>query len=120
MILHPWGHTETLPENVDALRTVAVAMADAIDAHRLPYFAKYQVGNSVDLIGYETSGAAEDYAYSIGVPLAYTIELPGLDSGNESFNLNPRYIEQVCRETWEGIVVGARRAGDYFVERKDV
>lgn len=115
MILYPWGHDGSLPNNALALHTVGIAMADAIHRNKISYFPNYVVGNSVLVIGYPAAGAAEDYAHAVGVPLSYTYELPGLAGGFEGFHLNPRYIEQVCRETWEGIVVGARRAGDLFV-----
>ncbi|KOB67948.1 Carboxypeptidase B, partial [Operophtera brumata] len=115
MILYPWGHDGSLSNNAFALHSVGIAMADVIHSKAISYFPRYVVGNSLLVIGYGASGAAEDYAHSVGVPLSYTYELPGLSWGFEGFHLNPRYIEQVCIETWEGIVVGARRAGDLFV-----
>lgn len=90
-------------------------MAEAIEAKAINYFPRYVVGNSVLVIGYAAAGASEDYAHHIGVPLSYTYELPGLSGGFQGFHLNPRYIEQVCIETWDGIVAGARRSGDLFV-----
>ncbi|XP_049878422.1 carboxypeptidase B-like isoform X2 [Pectinophora gossypiella] len=118
MILYPWGHDGSLSHNAFGLQTVGVAMAEVIDSKSLPNFPKYIVGNSALVLNYAASGAAEDYAHSIGVPLSYTYELPGLSSGFEGFHLNPIYIEQVVQETWDGIVVGARRAGDLFPGRK--
>ncbi|XP_031765019.2 carboxypeptidase B-like [Galleria mellonella] len=112
LILYPWGNDGSLSHNALNLHLVGVAIADEILAHTLPIFPRYVVGNAALAIGYAASGAAEDYAHSIGVPLSYTIELPSLGQG---FILDPRYIEQVCRETWQGIVVGARMAGDLFV-----
>nr|ABU98625.1 carboxypeptidase [Helicoverpa armigera] len=114
MILYPWGHDGSLSHNGLGLHTVGVAMANAIDALSLPNFPRYVVGNSALVLNYRAAGAAEDYAHSIGVPLAYTYELPGLSWGNQGFHLDPRYIEQVCRETWAGFVVGARRAAELF------
>ncbi|KAF9821754.1 hypothetical protein SFRURICE_001865 [Spodoptera frugiperda] len=118
MILYPWGHDGSLSSNALGLHTVGVAMATTIDQLSLPHFAKYVVGNSALVLNYRASGGAEDYAHSIGVPLAYTMELPGFTSTMQGFNLNPRYIQQVCNETWEGIVVGARRAGDLFKNKR--
>ncbi|XP_045453545.1 carboxypeptidase B-like [Melitaea cinxia] len=108
MILYPWGHDGTLSENAFALQRVGIAMAVAIDELSLPHFPNYVVGNSVLVIGYAASGAAEDYAHSIGIPLTYTYELPGISG--QGFHLNPRYIHQVVRETWAGLVAGARAA----------
>lgn len=89
-------------------------MAQAMDAASLSNFPNYIVGNSVLVIGYPAAGAAEDYAHLVGVPLSYTFELPGLAGGFEGFHLDPIYIEQVVDETWQGIVVGARRAGELW------
>lgn len=114
MILYPWGHDGSLSPNHVALQDVGDAMGNAITANQLSHFPRYIVGNSVDVIGYAASGASEDYAHSLGVSLAYTYELPGFGSGLNGFNLNPRYIEQVCRDTWAGIAAGARKANEYF------
>ncbi|XP_047516091.1 carboxypeptidase B-like isoform X3 [Pieris napi] len=110
MILYPWGHDGSLSNNALGLHTVGIAMADAIFAKTLPVFSRYRVGNSLLVIGYGASGAAEDYAHSVGVPLTYTYELPGLRRGVQGFHLDPRYVRPVAEETWEGIYVGAKRA----------
>ncbi|CAH2979950.1 unnamed protein product [Chilo suppressalis] len=115
MILYPWGHDGSLPPNALLLNFVGVQMGEAIDKVALPHFWEYLVGNSVNVIGYAAAGAAEDYAHLIGIPFTYTYELPGLGSGFEAFHLDPKYIEQVCFETWEGLKAGARTAGDLFV-----
>ena len=114
MILYPWGHDGSLSQNALGLHTVGVAMVNAIHSQKLPYFPNYVVGNSALVLGYGIAGSAEDYAHYIGVPLSYTYELPGVSYTGNGFHLAPQYIEQVCRETWEGFVVGARRAGDLF------
>ncbi|XP_075982288.1 carboxypeptidase B-like [Anticarsia gemmatalis] len=114
MILYPWGHDGTLSNNALALHTVGIAMADKIYEASLSHFPRYVVGNSLLVLGYGIAGSAEDYAHYIGIPLSFTYELPGLGGGFDGFHLNPRYIEQVCDETWQGIAVGARRAGDLF------
>lgn len=113
MILYPWGHDGTLSQNAFGLQIVGNAMAQAIDANSLSTFPNYAVGNSVLVIGYGASGASEDYAHYVGVPFAYTLELPGTNGlQNFGFLLPPRYIEPVCIETWAGIVAGVRRADE--------
>ncbi|CAH0591699.1 unnamed protein product [Chrysodeixis includens] len=114
MILYPWGHNGSFSHNAFGLHVVAVEMANAIDKESLPNFPRYIVGNSALVLNYGASGAAEDYAHSVGVPLSYTYELPGLSGGMQGFNLSPVHIQQVVRETWVGITAGARRAGDLF------
>ncbi|KAI5638987.1 zinc carboxypeptidase domain-containing protein [Phthorimaea operculella] len=112
MILYGWGHDGTLSNNALGLHSVGVNMAAAIDRMKLPNFPSYIVGNSALVLNYAAAGAAEDYAHFIGVPLAYTYELPGI--GGDAFHLDPRYIAQVSEETWAGLAVGARMAGDLF------
>ncbi|XP_022818802.1 carboxypeptidase B-like [Spodoptera litura] len=113
MIMYPWGHDGSLSHNTPALQAVGTAMASAIQKKALSHFPRYQVGNTGEL-AYLSTGTSTDYAHSIGVPLAYGFELPGLANGDAGFNLEPKYIKQVCQETWEGFVVGARQAGDMF------
>ncbi|CAK1542472.1 unnamed protein product [Leptosia nina] len=115
MILYPWGHDGSLSQNALGLHTVGITMAEAIYEKKLPHFPRYAVGNSRLVIGYGASGAAEDYAHSIGVPLAYTYELPGLRQG---FNLDPKYARQVSEETWEGIAAGAKKAREIVLTSK--
>ncbi|XP_041969206.1 carboxypeptidase B-like [Aricia agestis] len=114
MILYPWGHDGSLSQQALALHTVGINMAEAIHERALPNFPRYQVGNSALVIQYAAAGAAEDYAHSLGVPLSYTYELPGLSRDMWGFHLDPAYIPQVCEETWAGIIVGARRSRELF------
>ncbi|VVC98821.1 unnamed protein product [Leptidea sinapis] len=107
MILYPWGHDGSLSNQAFALHTVGVVMANAIKENTIPSFMDYRVGNEALVRGFGASGMSTDYAHDIGVPLSYKIELPGLFGG---FFMMPAYIEQVVRETWAGIVAGARRA----------
>lgn len=110
MILYPWGNDGSLSNNAFGLHTVGVTMADAIYAKTLPIFPRYSVGNSLLVIGYGASGASEDYAHSVGVPLSYTFELPGLSGGLGGFHIDPIYVRGISEETWDGIAVGAKRA----------
>ncbi|XP_047538956.1 carboxypeptidase B-like isoform X1 [Vanessa atalanta] len=114
MILYPWGHNGTLSHNAFSLHTVGIGMADAINKLALPNFPNYVVGNGMLILNYAVAGAAEDYAHYRGIPLTYTFELPGLRSGFGGFHLDPIYIHQVCIETWESFVIGARRAGELY------
>ncbi|VVC98820.1 unnamed protein product [Leptidea sinapis] len=114
MILYSWGHDGSLSNQAFSLHSVGISMADAIYENSLPHFPRYSVGNSRLVVGYAASGISADYAHAVGVPLSYTYELPGFGGGFVGFHLNPRYIKQVAEETWEGIAVGAKRAGALF------
>lgn len=116
VILYPWAHDGSRSHNIFDLHSVGVEMASAIHRKSVPDFPKYIVGNSALVLNYLASGTSIDYAHSIGVNLTYAFELPGISEDLEGFNLSPDYIEQVVRETWAGIVVGARKAGDLFMK----
>lgn len=47
------------------------------------------------------AGGSDDWAKGFaGIPLAYTVELPGYKYG---FQLPPRYIDEVARQSFEGL-----------------
>lgn len=79
-------------------------MADAIDKVALEKADRYVVGNAANVL-YYTTGTSRDWTRAVGIPLTYTLELPGYDYG---FLVPPEYIEQIVVETWEGIAEGAR------------
>ncbi|XP_045504995.1 carboxypeptidase B-like [Colias croceus] len=114
MILYSWGHDGSLSNYALPLQAIGVSMAEKISERSLPDFPSYVVGNAKLVVGYQMSGSSHDYAHSIGVPLAYTWELPGLSRGLMGFHLDPKYIKQVVEETWDGIVVGAKAARELF------
>lgn len=59
----------------------------------------YTTGNSAKLM-YPATGGSDDYAASIGIDLAYTIELYG-DVG--SFNPPVHLLERIVTETFAGL-----------------
>uniref|UniRef100_A0A1I8HZ87 Peptidase_M14 domain-containing protein n=2 Tax=Macrostomum lignano TaxID=282301 RepID=A0A1I8HZ87_9PLAT len=62
----------------------------------------YDIGNSA-VVTYPAAGASDDYAASIGVPYAHTIELP--DTGQYGFLLPQSEIPRVGLETLEALKV---------------
>ncbi|XP_013171651.1 PREDICTED: carboxypeptidase B-like [Papilio xuthus] len=109
MILYAYG-TGDLPANALTLNVAGVRMAQAIDAVKWSSKPNYRVGNSALVLSYRDSGSANDYVQAVGVPLAYTYELPARanSGGLNGFLVDPAFIEQAGRETWEGIKAGAR------------
>ncbi|XP_068623085.1 carboxypeptidase B-like [Battus philenor] len=110
MILYGYG-TGELPPNALSLNTAGVRMARAIDAVKWASKPNYRVGNSALVLNYRDSGSANDYGQAIGIPFAYTYELPAYRNQANSLNgflVDPDFIEQAGRETWEGIKAGAR------------
>lgn len=120
MIIHSWSNAASPPpDNIEDLLSVGTTMADAIMGSQPPYYPQYVMGNSFELLNYEASGSAEDYALSIGVPLAYIYELPGFGFGMlDGFNVHPRFIKQISMDTWAGIAAGAKHAGKLFRDSK--
>ncbi|KAL0867456.1 hypothetical protein ABMA27_008243 [Loxostege sticticalis] len=99
----------TLPPNYIHLHLVGASMGSVMDTMKLPQADWYKVGNSA-MVFYETSGSAQDYGQLVGVPLSYTLELPGYGYG---FLVPPQFIDHINKETWEGIAVTARMARIY-------
>ncbi|CAH2214234.1 jg22977 [Pararge aegeria aegeria] len=106
-IMYPWAFDGSLSEHAFRQHAVGISMADAINAAKHPNFLNYRVGNAGLIRGSGMAGTSVDYAHSVGVPLAYSIELPGLFGG---YWMDPIWIEQIVIETWEGVKAGARRA----------
>lgn len=79
-------------------------MATAIDRLKLEEDTPYTVGNAAQVL-YFTSGTSRDWTRSIGIPLTYTMELPGYSYG---FLVPPTYIKQIITESWAGLAEGAR------------
>uniref|UniRef100_A0A182JA42 Peptidase M14 domain-containing protein n=1 Tax=Anopheles atroparvus TaxID=41427 RepID=A0A182JA42_ANOAO len=97
-LLYPWGWTSDLPvgwENVDA---VAQAGAAAI---RNATGTRYTVGSSTNVL-YAAAGGSDDWAFAVAdVPISITMELPG--GGSAGFNPPPSRIEEIVKESFEGI-----------------
>lgn len=96
--------TGTLPSNALHIHLAGTRMAAAIETLALPQADRYIVGNAAQVL-YYTTGTSRDWTRAVGVPLTYTLELPGYDYG---FLVPPDYIEQIVKETWAGISEGAR------------
>lgn len=101
-ILYPWGFTSSLPENVDELDGLAHEVEKAISSVD---GTRYSIGSSTNVL-YPAAGGSDDWAKGVaGIPLAYTIEMPG--GGPNGFDPPASLIQPVCTETWEGIKVFA-------------
>ncbi|XP_014099996.3 carboxypeptidase B1 [Bactrocera oleae] len=96
-LFYPWGWGPELPDTWEDLDEVATAGADAIRDYS---GTEYEVGSSTALYG-EAAGASDDYAFSEGFTLAYTMELP--DGGDSGFDPPPSDIDRLVKETWTGI-----------------
>ncbi|KAJ8714128.1 hypothetical protein PYW08_007748 [Mythimna loreyi] len=104
MFLYSWGNNGTLPSNGLILHLAGVQMAQAIDELALDKADRYIVGNAANVL-YYTTGTSRDWTRAVGIPLTYTLELPGYEY---RFEVPPEYIEQIVTETWAGIATGAR------------
>ncbi|CAH2045145.1 unnamed protein product, partial [Iphiclides podalirius] len=103
MFLYAWGNNGTLPANGLILHLAGVRMATAIEELSLDKADPYVVGNAANVL-YYTTGTSRDWTRAVGIPLTYTLELPGYEYG---FLVPPEYVEQIVTETWEGIAAGA-------------
>lgn len=96
--------TGTLPSNGLILHLAGIQMATAIDNLALDKADPYIVGNAAQVLYYST-GTSRDWTRAIGIPLTYTLELPGYEY---YFEVPPTYVKQIVTETWAGIAAGAR------------
>ncbi|XP_050093986.1 uncharacterized protein LOC126576723 [Anopheles aquasalis] len=109
LILWPWGYDFIHSDNAAELQRVGEQARDALVAAGGP---SYLVGNSADIL-YTASGATDDYAHSLGVPYAYTLELTG--GGLEGFDLPTSELPKVTADTFELFKVFGQHAGTLTV-----
>uniref|UniRef100_A0A2M4BP27 Putative zinc carboxypeptidase n=3 Tax=Anopheles marajoara TaxID=58244 RepID=A0A2M4BP27_9DIPT len=109
LILWPWGYDFVHSDNADELQRLGEQARDALVAAGGP---TYLVGNSADVL-YTASGATDDYAHSLGVPYAYTLELTG--GGLEGFDLPASELPKVTADTFELFKVFGQHAGTLTV-----
>lgn len=94
-----------MPPTVGTLRSVALRAANQIGKYRGTH---YTIGTSASIL-YEASGSLDDFAYgSLGIPLSYTLELPG-----DEFHVASSDIIHVCKETFAGFVEFIRHVSLY-------
>ncbi|EDW68995.1 carboxypeptidase B isoform X1 [Drosophila virilis] len=105
-IFYPYGYARnTVPPTVGTLRSVASRAANQIGKYR---GTRYTIGTSASIL-YEASGSLDDFAYgSLGIPLSYTVELPG-----DEFHVPSYDIIHVCKETFAGFVEFIRHVSLY-------
>lgn len=101
-LLYPWGWTSSYPPNHAELQSLAESVNEAIKSVR---GTEYEIGSSTNVL-YPAAGGSDDWMMSVGVPLAYTIELPG--GGSQGFNPPPTSIKPIVTETFEGVKVYAK------------
>lgn len=97
-ILYPWGVNEvgnTLL-NKNELHDLGVGVSQALTT-------KYKVGSTLNIM-YTTPGQSMDWLKSeLGIPLVYTIELPG--GGDGGFDLEEEEILPVVTDMFKGVRV---------------
>lgn len=104
-MLYPWGWTSQYPNNRRELDQLAQNANNAVKAVR---GTEYTIGSSTNVL-YPAAGGSDDYMMGVlGVPLSYTIELPG--GGNMGFDPPAKDILPCVREMWEGVKVFAKYA----------
>ncbi|KAF6037226.1 hypothetical protein EB796_004463 [Bugula neritina] len=96
LILFPYSHTAIPNPDYEKHRSAAKSLAAGIKSVNN---RRYTVG-AVGMILYEASGSSESWAYSIGVPYSYTLELPDLFT----FVVPTDVIEPTANELLQGLV----------------
>ena len=100
MILFPYGSSEKRhAENEVELAQLARKMQLAIQSE---FGRKYEYGKTGDVL-YPASGGSDDWAHSVGIPLAYTIELRPDEYSRSGFLLPEKEIAPTCIENMHGL-----------------
>ncbi|XP_055912211.1 carboxypeptidase B [Eupeodes corollae] len=95
-LFYPYGFTKAAAPTRNLLHSVAVRAASQIAKYR---GTVYTIGSSSNIL-YEASGGLDDYAYgALGIPLTYTLELPG-----NGFDYPASDLIHVCKETFAGYI----------------
>ncbi|KAH8302753.1 hypothetical protein KR044_010525, partial [Drosophila immigrans] len=109
-VFYPWVHKSTPADNVKQLREIARIGAEAMQSAAGTEFTWEQAG-AEDPFG----GTSLDYAYSIGFPLSYALELSG-ERGENVFDFWPptNLLKDLADESWLGIRAMAVKAIEYY------
>ncbi|KAH8365882.1 hypothetical protein KR093_006910, partial [Drosophila rubida] len=109
-VYYPWVHKSTPAENVQRLREVAQVGAEALQRAGGTEFTFEQAGVE-DPFG----GTSLDYAYSVGFPLAFALELSGV-RGDNVFDFWPptNLLKDLAEDSWLGIRAMAVKAIEYY------
>ncbi|XP_034232626.1 zinc carboxypeptidase-like [Thrips palmi] len=105
LLIFPWGDTTSKAANFDALAEVGTKAAEAYSSR---YGTDVTLGNLATVL-YPASGSSMDWAYSQGVPFAFTYELrPGHQSVDPrtgvGFLLPADLILPAAEETTDSVV----------------
>ncbi|XP_068142454.1 carboxypeptidase B1 [Drosophila tropicalis] len=101
-IYYPWVYEGIQRKNHQDLHEIADHGAKAMQGAYQTDF-KARQGHQYGTIG----GTSLDYAYKIGIPLPFVLELSGREHG---FFPPPEYIETLVKESWAGIRAMAEKA----------
>ncbi|XP_067929028.1 carboxypeptidase B-like [Watersipora subatra] len=95
MILFPYSHTQLLGPDYVKHMTAGRKLSESVKSVNGRNYAVGPVG----MLLYEASGSSESWAYSVGVPYTYTVELPD----RKTFVVPPEIIEPTAKEWVEGL-----------------
>lgn len=113
-VLYPWGYTMDRSDMSTYLRYLAKRITRLLNKNGTAHF---RYGQSSRMM-YLASGTSDDYMHSLGVPFAYTIELP-----RDDFILPPQDIIPLAEDLWNTLVctaghlVGSRDAQNLCKKR---
>ncbi|XP_044731556.1 carboxypeptidase B-like [Chrysoperla carnea] len=94
-ILYPWGYTaKEYPENKEELHELATAVKKHLKK-------RYSVGSTANLMYIATGESVDWFKGVLGVPLTYTIELPG--GGEGGFDVPEEDIKDIVEDMFKGV-----------------
>ncbi|XP_017048435.1 carboxypeptidase B-like [Drosophila ficusphila] len=107
-IMYPWSYDSIDAENAEEHIEVAQSAVDAIAKVNSMVSSNYSVIPGYKL--YPAGGTSSDFAYDVGFPLSYTVELPD-SRGDLVFKFHPPtdLIKELVEETWIGLRAMAKK-----------
>ncbi|XP_034481824.1 carboxypeptidase B-like [Drosophila innubila] len=109
-VFYPWVYQSEPADNVKKLKEIAKIGAEAIENASGVTFTYEQYG-----VDDNFGGTSLDYAYSIGFPLSFALELSG-ERGGISFDFWPptNLLKDLADDTWKGIRAMAEKGIEYY------
>lgn len=104
-VLYPYSYDGSSPSNVNVLYNLGLDIAFAMSVYAPS--VHYKVGNLKTMFNKTISGTSADWVKAVGeVDLTYNIVLP--EGGSAGVNIPASRINDIVRETWDGIIVLAK------------
>ncbi|TKR69521.1 hypothetical protein L596_021669 [Steinernema carpocapsae] len=131
LAIHSYGQQFLLPKGIDQNHPVRSLAMKASEALKSVHGREYVVGTSLEITKSTSGGLAKDWAYDIGIPYSYTLELRPNKPQKElvpfcglslacGFILHPKEIKATFEEFYMAFTVMAKHVTDEFKQKENL